>query len=362
MHITSFMQVPLAQETSCGISELPSPDVHRIASDTLPLPLDALVGLHENYLTVGYPDPSLSRTAEAAEWLSIHQVRTHAQYSQGQFALMRYAEFSVLGVQHSCSVAYAKDQLRFPKAAADQRAKQRERTLLLASWRAGMPAKIARCYNSATLVTDLVSPLLSLLCPPFRNTSSHIMNTEEKQMLTTLVDNMMSFGLSIKHTHQSDAGHWLVLEPPLSLLLPRDSTSDGLQTHDAAAEHVAQLPTHIRQLLAAELQRETLRRHYGAPAAPSATKPESGGAAAQPVQPLSAAEAAKSIKAPVVTPTGSVNRDMFGRPVGDTSRKRILGSHGSAASDSAGPVAVRYKFQEGVTNAVRRTVRIQDLL
>jgi chromosome transmission fidelity protein 18 len=322
-----------------------------------------LAGLHENYLTVGYPDPSLSRTAEAAEWLSIHQVRTHAQYSQGHFALMRYAEFSILGVQHSCSVAHTKDQIRFPKAATEQRTKQRERTQMLASWRAGMPAKIGRCYNSATLVTDLVSPLLSLLCPPFRSTSSHILNTEEKQMLTSMVDTMLSFGLCLKHSNQGDAGHSLVLDPPLPLLLPRDSATDGPQAHDAAAELAAQLPNHIRQLLAAELQRESLRRHYGAPAAPSASKPVSGAAASQPMQPLSAAAAAKSVKAPVAAPVGPapVTRDMFGRPVGDSSRKRILGSHGSAAPGSAG-AAVRYKFQEGVTNAVRRTVRIQDLL
>jgi chromosome transmission fidelity protein 18 len=275
---------------------------------------------------------------------------------------MRYAEFSVLGLQHSCSVAYAKNQLRFPKSAAEQRAREREGALLLASWRAGLPARIARCYNSATLVTDLVSPLLSLLCPPFRNTSSHIFNTEEKQMLASLVDTMMSFGLCLRHSHQSDAGHWLLLEPPLSLLLPRDSTSDGPLAHNAAPELAAQLPSHIRQLLAAGLQRETLRRHYGAIAAPPASSAVPAVPVTEPMQPLSAAEAAKSIKAPVVTPTGPVSRGMFGRPVGDKLRKRILGSHGPAVPEAVCPVAVRYKFQEGVTNAVRRTVRIQDLL
>ena len=223
---------------------------------------------------------------------SLHQVKTHAQFANGHFALMRYAEFTVLGVQHCCSVPHAKEQIRFPKAAAEQRARQKERTNLLASWRAGMPASVASRYNSATLVTDVVSPLLTLLCPPFRNTASHILNSEEKALLTALVDNMLSFGLKLKHGHAADASHALTLEPPLGSLLPKDASADG--TMDAAAELARQLPSHIKQLLNAELQRENLRRQFGAVA--PAAKP----AAPAPPKLLSIKEAAKLVKAPEV--------------------------------------------------------------
>lgn len=314
-------------------------------------------GLHENYLTVGYADPLLSRTAEAAEWLSLHQYRTHMQYTQGHFALMAYGDFSVLGVQHSCSVAFPKEQLRFPKAAAEQRAKQREGSQLLASWRASMPSMTASRYNASALVTDLVSPLLSLLSPPFRNTASHILNTEEKELLTSLVDNMISFGLRLRHSHHSDASHALTLDPPLSKLLPGHSYLDG---PESAGDLARQLPSHIRQLLHAELQRESLRRHVVTQ--PRLTTPTT---ASQPMAALSAADAARSIKAPATNLNAPTSRDMFGRPVGDPSRKRMLCRETSvttSASANKPANAVRFKFQEGVTDAVRRTVRVQDLL
>jgi len=60
---------------------------------------------------------------------------------------------------------------------------------------------------------------------------------------------------------------------------------------------------------------------------------------------------------------GPVTRDMFGRPVGDKSlRKRALNADGTRDAVGSAGTAVRYKFQTGVTDAVRRTVRVQDLL
>ena len=51
--------------------------------------------------------------------------------------------------------------------------------------------------------------------------------------------------------------------------------------------------------------------------------------------------------------------DMFGRPVAKkAARKRQATSEASPAARSS----VRVKFHEGVTNAVRRTVYVSDLL
>ena len=55
----------------------------------------------------------------------------------------------------------------------------------------------------------------------------------------------------------------------------------------------------------------------------------------------------------------AVRLDMFGRPVAKkAARKRQATSEASPAARSS----VRVKFHEGVTNAVRRTVYVSDLL
>jgi len=332
-------------------------------------------GLHENYLSVGYPDPLLSRAADAAEHLSLHHVRAHAQYTRGHFSLLPYGSFTALGIQHCCSVPHAKEPIRFPKAAAAHRARHRARSQLLGSWRSGLAASMASRYTAAALAAEVLPPLLSLLAPPFRNSASHLLSTEERQQLNALVDTMLAFGLKLRHSQQHDSSYSLALDPPLPQLLPAspEALADAASAPRppgclAAGAEAArpQLPSHIRQLLHAELQRQLLRRRHGAAheeeGRPAATQPKPQPSAAQ----LSAAAAARLVQAPA-TPSGPVHRDIFGRTVAARgSRKRGIGADGAdSPAGGRAPIhaaQVRYKFNAGVTDAVRRTVRVRDLL
>lgn len=66
-------------------------------------------GVAENYLRVGYGDPLLNRTSDAAEWLSYNDMMTQAQFTKGQFALMPYADFAVLGVHEQVRMLISYD-------------------------------------------------------------------------------------------------------------------------------------------------------------------------------------------------------------------------------------------------------------
>lgn len=61
-------------------------------------------GVAENYLRVGYGDPMLTRTVEAAEWLSFNDLITEEQFSKGHFALMPYMDFAVLAVHEQVGI------------------------------------------------------------------------------------------------------------------------------------------------------------------------------------------------------------------------------------------------------------------
>ena len=43
--------------------------------------------------------------ADAADWLSRHDMLSHKQFAGGHFALARYLDWSVVAVQHLCSVS-----------------------------------------------------------------------------------------------------------------------------------------------------------------------------------------------------------------------------------------------------------------
>ena len=124
-------------------------------------------------------------------------------------------------------------------------------------------------------------------------------------------------------------------------------------------------------MLSFELGREIMRRSRRGGSGGDA------GAAAGSAGTSSAAAAAAKAAAPsskaVAKPTPlqrepSERRDMFGRVVTAVPRKRKeapSGASGGAPSGAAEPETVqqvRYIYHEGVTNAVRRTVRVQDLL
>ena len=68
-----------------------------------------------------YADPQLTKTAEAAEWLSRHDRIQQQLYSKSQFALYPYADATVLALQHHCSVPFMTEALRFPQAANEAR-------------------------------------------------------------------------------------------------------------------------------------------------------------------------------------------------------------------------------------------------
>lgn len=104
------------------------------------------------------------------------------------------------------------------------------------------------------------------------------------------------------------------------------------------------LPPPIKQYVATELLRELLRRQHGAS---SHAPPPSDAPPPKPHAP--AAALAKEPHAQVA------RKDLFGRPIVDNARKR------AAPTPATGPV-FRFKYHEGVTDAVRRTVRVRDLL
>ena len=194
---------------------------------------------------------------------------------------------------------------------------------------------------------------------------------------------------------QADNGQYVHrLEPPLADFLPCETDEQGEIVPSPSAPR--ELPNAVKQLLSFELGREIMRRSRrgaggdaggGGVGASSAAAAAGAGAGAKAAPP--AAKAGPKI---VTQREPSERRDMFGRVVTAAparKRKDAPSGAGGASSGAAEPetvqqvgralpqiahptpsqaelrpprVQVRYKYHEGVTNAVRRTVRVQDLL
>jgi hypothetical protein len=227
-------------------------------------------------------------------------------------------------------------------------------------------------------------------------------------VLHELVDTMIALGLRYTQTATDEGVYAFRLDPPIhQLLLPMpnaaaassssqgklgglapSAVSQNLQSQqpstgvsDGGGGLVRELPAAVRQLLGNEVQRELMRRHhalhssgtsahgaeggscgltssgaipYGSPR----IQPPSGRAALKPVaKPLP--EKAK-MNAEAMKPVEK--RDMFGRAISEMARgrgvKRPASTLGKEAAES---LHVRFKYHEGVTDAVRRAVKVCDL-
>ena len=153
---------------------------------------------------------------------------------------------------------------------------------------------------------------------------------------------------------------------------------------DATTGLVRELPAAVRQLLGTELQRELMRRHHNhnssssssgvAGSSPSAGGSSGGGIGIGTPPKPAAKPAVKPMPKPITVEEAKPveKRDMFGRVIVNAKRgvKRGLsglsheGGGGAGATATAGetPPVVRFKFHEGVTDAVRRPVKVRDLL
>jgi chromosome transmission fidelity protein 18 len=363
-----------------------------------------LEGVHENYLNVSYTDPQLLRTAEAAEALSVLDLRTQAAYSKGHFALEAYASAAVVEVHMACAVPHLREKISFPKAGREQQKRCEQQQAIVRGWQGGMSPALHAAYPRTALIVDVLSPLLTILTPPIKPGATHLLASDERRVLGSLVDVMLAFGLSYQQRSTDEGGYAYRLEPPLAELLPSieplhepdakpaapsvsaeegtgavvgtgyapgASTSAASRDAAGAAPPVnsglrRELPAAVKQLLSVELYRETLRRHHGLEKAGGAKEAGGGLGVASPA-PLPATRPTLSLKPQPLAPKAAQvamapkeKRDMFGRvvPVAKGTKRGA----GAVVGTPEEVFPIRFKYQEGVTDAVRRVVRVRDLL
>jgi chromosome transmission fidelity protein 18 len=328
-------------------------------------------GVVENYLGVSYTDPSLTRTSAAAETLSCLDVMTEAQYSKGHFALQGYAKTSVAAVHTLCAVPALRDQLVFPRTERDARARRASRQGILRSWQAGLQPSLSHFYQPSTLLVDVLTPLLTILTPPIKPAAMQLLASEERQTLFELVNHMIAFGLRYTQMAEEGGAYVYRLDPPLTDLLPPLPSADAESESDGKSDG-RELPAAVRGLLSTEVQRELMRRHHAATA--------DGAHASSAASPSTIASSTPAKKPPAIKPVPKKlepkaiaeettriveKRDMFGRVIQQGARgtKRSLGACiGEGGSGVDAPLPYRFRYHEGVTDAVRRPVKVRDLL
>ncbi|XP_066131475.1 chromosome transmission fidelity protein 18 homolog isoform X1 [Saccopteryx bilineata] len=325
-------------------------------------------GLFDNFLRLRLRDSSLGTVCVGLDWLAFEDLLGQAAHHGQSFQLLRYQPFLPVAF-HLLFASSHVPRIAFPSGQQEAQNRTSQVQNLIQTLVSGI-APATRCRTAPqALVLDTLCLLLDILVPKLRPVSTQLYSAREKLQLASLVGTMLAYNLTYRQERTPDGQYVYRLEPNLEEVC-----------------HFPELPARkpltyqAKQLIAREIEVEKMRRAEAVArdadspqvdqSAPRAQDPhrEAGGRGAQPPTPRSHEQRLERILKRAVL-EDQAERDFFGRVV--IRKAAVLSAEDTAPETDAveqrmgtavGRSDVWFRFKEGVSNAVRRSLHIRDLL
>lgn len=313
-------------------------------------------GLYDNYLSMRVRDPNLHSVCEALEWLSfsdqLNQVILHGQ----NFTLMRYLPF--LSVTFHFLFAHSHvPRISYPHSQHEASSRLLCSKNALSSMLTDIPACIRTRISQLNLTLDILSLLLDIICPKLRPVNPQLFSSREKEQLKELIDTMLAYNLAYRQDRTPEGQYTYVLEPRVEEVVK----FPGLPPR-------RQLTYQAKQTVSREMEQERMRRaeqllQRRNPALKEEEKDQKSG----PTTTRNHQQRLENIVKQATVETRP-EVDFFGRAVApkpqkqkaslESGEKNVVEAMGTAVGNSD----VWFRFNEGMSNAVRRNVYIRELL
>ncbi|CAL4930272.1 unnamed protein product [Urochloa decumbens] len=350
-------------------------------------------GIHENLLRLSYHDPMLQKTVKCLDILGVSDSLTQYVYRTQQMPLHAYQPSIAITISRMVAQV-EKPNIEWPKALQRSRTLLLEKKDMLKTWQNQMSPLVSRHMSVESFVEDISSSFLHILSPlSLRPVALNLLSEREKDELVQLIDTMVSYSVTYKNTKfpTQERANISVMShdvPSLSLYPP---LSDVINFKGYQSEHI-DLSLAMKQVLVHEVEKQKIIKDSAgklsnqtndgdnrsealsairkkavadsiAPALHSSKDSSKRNSTTLPMQPNSA----PSLNGKDPTPAKKhSNRainffDRFRkeRPV-DAKTHSDAGQQGATIQRDSRPLI--FKYNEGFTNAVKRPVRIRDLL
>ncbi|XP_026303342.1 chromosome transmission fidelity protein 18 homolog isoform X3 [Piliocolobus tephrosceles] len=325
-------------------------------------------GLFDNFLRLRLRDSSLGAVCAALDWLAFDDLLAGAAHHSQSFQLLRYPPFLPVAF-HLLFASGHTPRITFPSSQQEAQNRMSQMRNLIQTLVSGIaPAMRSRATPQALLL-DALCLLLDILAPKLRPVSIQLYSTREKQQLASLVGTMLAYSLTYRQERTPDGQYIYRLEPNVEELcrFPELPARKPL-TYQA------------KQLIAREIEVEKMRRAEAS--AQAQNSPQVDGSSPG-LKGLLRGSGEKRVCRPAprnheqrlehimrrAVREEQPERDFFGRVV---VRSTAAPSAGDTASEqdsverrmgtAVGRSEVWFRFNEGVSNAVRRRLYIRDLL
>uniref|UniRef100_A0A4W6FXX3 Chromosome transmission fidelity protein 18 homolog n=1 Tax=Lates calcarifer TaxID=8187 RepID=A0A4W6FXX3_LATCA len=297
-------------------------------------------GLYDNYLSMRVRDPNLHSVCDALDWLSfsdrLNQVILHGQ----NFSLMRYLPFLPVTFHFLFAHTHV-PRISYPHSQHEASSRLLSNRNALSSMLADIPACIRTRISQLSLTLDILTLLLNIICPKLRPVNPQLFSSREKEQMRELIDTMLAYNLSYRQDRTPEGQYTYVLEPRVEEVV----RFPGLPPH-------RQLTYQAKQTISREMEQERMRRAEQLmlqrnPAVKEEDKKTTG-----PKPTRNHQQRLENIVKQTTVETRP-ELDFFGRAV-----KCAVLAMGKAVGNSD----VWFRFNEGMSNAVRRNVYIRELL
>ncbi|KND04421.1 uncharacterized protein SPPG_00150 [Spizellomyces punctatus DAOM BR117] len=345
-------------------------------------------GCFENYLrtkifdtvsstvtvTGGLPQTKIE---QALDWLAFYDRIQYTAHAKHIMEVGGYLPYAIINF-HRFFASAKRLRLEYPRAeVATALAKQSNQNILI-NLQTGMPPIARRTWNRvAVIMVELVSYLLRILSPEMRPVNIQLLKPSERQDLIRLVDVMVGLGIRFRQQKGEDGYYGFLLDPPIDVLLKSLTAGLGRSVLAAvlSAKRVLGAPYAVKQMVALEVDREILRRAEAAALERVTAKRGAQGdteGATKEKPPKSKPPKPKTFQEYAIQPLEDRKpaRDFFGRLIiideatndGENTIQGQKGNVGSASKEAQMKAKVRFSYNEGFSNAVRKPVYIKDLL
>ncbi|KQK22437.1 chromosome transmission fidelity protein 18 homolog [Brachypodium distachyon] len=345
-------------------------------------------GIHENFLRLSYHDPMLHKTVKCLDVLGVSDSMMQYVFRTQHMSLQVYQP--PIAITISRMVAQVeKPNIEWPKALQRCRTMLLEKKDSLKTWQNRMSPLISRHLSVESFVKDIASPFLHILSPlSLRPVALNLLSEREKDDLLQLVDTMVSYSVTYKNTkfEPQERTHGSIVSADVPLLSLDPPLNDIISFKEYQSEHIG-LSLAMKQVLVHEVEKQKiikdsagklLNQTNGVRSEIPTTSSHKAAASTN----VSALDSSKtrnlatlpmqlnsgsslSVKDPTPAkkhssrPTDFFHSFRKERPVGAKPRNDAAQQRATTQRDLRPLI---FKYNEGFTNAVKRPVRVRDLL
>ncbi|XP_046855742.1 chromosome transmission fidelity protein 18 homolog [Xenia sp. Carnegie-2017] len=313
-------------------------------------------GIFENYLSMKFKDSYLNQVVMATEWLQFADLISHYLHEHQSFIMMRYQPFLPV-LFHTLFAAPTQPKINYPRLAYENSLKEARIRNIITSLLCDVSPPVRGGLDVRKISVEVLPLLLHIITPTLRPINMQLFSSDEKQQMRDLINTMITYNINYLQERNIEGQYSYIFDPKIEEAVK----FPGLPQHK-------QLTYAMKQLIAREVGLEKMRitekmvfrksrnEEKGKDCKKEKIEKESESLSASDCQSASVVLHLKPKELKLKKQEQA--KDFFGRAI----ITNELSDDESPTDSTNSHSPFWFKFQEGFSNAVRRPVKIQDLL